>query len=380
MILPKEHFGYAFVGIKSGKVLERANLSAFVDDEKIEVKEALKSPKTHTPNVSMLLFNSLYDSVDLTDKIIEFAEKHNLFTNRISEAFDVKLYFASDDDKRCFRGLKDLKNDMATYLVSKRKHYYEIPIITADDLKKTPYYQSIIEITDLYNPFRAIIKMASRLNEIPVDDGFMDVKEASENGLDDIYTVMLDYELLENYKELGLNISQIKDLMVFISYVISENSEMYNPQVISSYSEGYKNYVKAISDTTRPLTEEHKKAVNTYLRELLKLKSEVIKPLHKSGKNSYSELLNNIYAYLEGKLKNMTRYYDDNDDVDLNKLGTHEKVKRVVDRFNRLFRDGSMVIDESNSEYIIMLSKYIQEYNEIVTRELNKGKGHERVR
>ena len=83
MAMPKEHFGYAFVGATSGKILERANMSIFYEDQSAIVKSNLGITKSHVPNVTMLLFNSLFDNVDLTDNVIELSEKKDLFTRRL---------------------------------------------------------------------------------------------------------------------------------------------------------------------------------------------------------------------------------------------------------------------------------------------------------
>ena len=379
MALPREHFGYAFVGTTSGRVLEKVNIAHLYSMQSEEVRNANGSNRSHNSIVTMLLFNSLYDSVDLSDKVIEFSEKGNLLTGKTVDAYDVKLYFATDSENPHLKGLYDLKGDISKDLKIRTNHYYEVPFITIDDLTETDNYKPIIKKADLYDPFKGILNVGQRISEITFVDLGLNKSEAEALGLEDIYSLKECYEKLENYKELGLNASQVKDIIQYMAYVIIKNEQIYNNEFIDSFKEAYFNYSKTISDAQRPITKEHSVAINGFMNGLIKAKKTVLKSLESSRANEYEKLVDSITHYLENFFRRITRYYDDNE---LNSVDNNKKtrLKGIIARYSSLMRNGSISIDSLNPEYAIVLSKFIDDYNKIFREANDKEKGIQKIR
>lgn len=377
-----EYFGFAFYNQNTGKIVDRIAVKDILPEMRNVIKKYTNSSRTYSDNVTLLIFNSLLNKDELCLNLFHIAKNKgliNLLANDLEDIISIKLFYATNKDKT---GLSDLKNDMVAYINSSKNHYYEVPIINLDSFVTTDEYKSVIERGNLFNPFIALTKVASKINSSLSSDDEVDDEMIIKYNLFDLVDVKCAFDKSKEFKVWD----QYKDAIAIISSYVISNLDKFNDFDIVEFKKKYNCYIDSLKNFTRPITDEQKtniKSFMAYLNRVFDIKNDIVKSeVNRINNQKFDSLTSKMLSHFELSYAKITQNNDDIDKSLYNRLNKQDRITYLCKKINDIFKKGELYgyFDPESSGNVIKLSCFIDEYNKAVEKENYAEKGHERTR
>ena len=379
MAIQKEFFGYALQSVDSNTIIRILNVSDLAPVMRKYIRENSQFKSAYSDNLSMLIFNSLFNSnEELTCWLINVLKTRGVNDSRLDGTIETKLYYATDE-KIVNR---ERLNGYFSKLINAKKNYYELPFIYSYQLKQCEEDKShVLTQRDLINPFFAQLKLASGI-KINTDDAKRTMKSKEEiinNKSAELYDVYEAAKLLSSK-----SISSIKDSLLILLPYISLNHSTINDFNISEFNEKLSEFNKLVLSFSESTTPEKLTKLNQFRKYIYEIIKRInFNKLYKVSDNSeFDELFNKIFTSYEKKFNQFTQNEEDIDKSKYNTLSKYEKLDTMISYFKNKRVKGELdyKVSPDDPKNIIKLAKYLSEYEIIKNSDMLPEQTRKRTR